>query len=352
MSRDILGIYRGKERSRTGATAHTPDPAKYHDAAAERLEGESAAGATVLNKLPGNHGFSKLRGVIIPRATPLGGSRGHDHLKPAVIHIDPGPYGEGGLRVDLAQVGREEMAAAVEESAARANDLEDMAYNAFAAVAGHAQPAQPGRREEERAPEEERRAPLQMPGTYVVPKASPGGGQQVKRASFTDRQLRERDEEVRRQQQSAPKAYHARQAQASMGSLQAALDGSPPAGPGGVGAEPAGPPTQVTFEIPGGHQFHVLYHDVVRQGMTLVLVYDHNRPFQLVYFPPPMEDDQGEPVCMALLVHARPRSGDKTMLYRVQCPGIQFKFQGREFCVLLIDKEKEMGPEGKDHEQA
>lgn len=336
MGKDILGVYQSKGTGRTSAVAHTPDATKYHDASQVHLEGESAGGASVLSRLPGNHGFRALRGVIIPRSTPLGASRGHDHNSPAVIHIDPGPYDEG-IVVNLSLVDKESMARAVNDAAGQANDVEELAVAAFTAVS-----TRPPARTARRAPpeEEERLPPLQMPGTYVVPKASPGGGQ-VKRARFTDRELRDRDEaeRQRRRDASAPES--------PVRSLHDALDedvrqpGTPP--PAGPAAD--APPRQVTFEIPGGHQFRVLYHDVVRHGITLVLVYDHDRPFQMVYFPPPLEDESGEPVGMAVLVHARPRSGEKSVLYRVTSPGIQFKYRNTEFCLLLIDKEKDLDSE-------
>lgn len=332
MAKDILGVYRGKSTGRTSAQAHTPDATKYHDASQVHLEGESAAGASMLSKLPGNHGFRALRGVVVPRSTPLGGSCGHNPHGSHVIHVDPGPYDEG-IVVDLAKVDKEAMAQAVAQSAEQTNDLEDLAVAAFAAVSEQA----PRRAPRVAIPEEERLPPLQMPGTYVVPKARPGGGQ-VKRACFSERELKDRDETARRQQQAVP--AHARERLAQTPSLQAALDEDQKPGAQAAG-QPESPPRQVTFEIPGGHQFHVLYHDVVRHGITLVLVYDHDRPFQMVYFPPSLEDSQGEPLGMAVLVHARPRSEEKTVLYRVTAPGVQFKYQGKEFCVLLIDKEKE-----------
>jgi hypothetical protein len=337
VSKDILGVYRSKNTGanrKTGAQAHTPDPTKYHDASQERLEGESAAGATVLTKLPGNHGFSKLRGVIIPRSTPLGGSRGHNQHKPQIIHIDPGPYGEGGIVVDLAHLTPESVSEAIRAGAAEAEDIEDIALNAFASLAQASQPRASQR--EAVYEEEDRLPPVQMPDTYVVPKASPGGGQQAKRASFTQRKPAQESSEPRVLSKGGPRGNVSLNAELAVDSGQAPYQ--PP-----VPTYQIAEPVKVTIEIPGGHQFHVAYHDVVREGMTMVLVYDHDRPFQMVYFPPTMDDENGDPLGMALLVHAK-KGEKKSTLFRVHSPGITFKHRSFEFCVLLIEKEKTYEP--------
>ena len=101
---------------------------------------------------------------------------------------------------------------------------------------------------------------------------------------------------------------------------------------------------KVTFELSmAGQQnslgqFPCFYHDVVKEDMTLVLVYDHNHPAQMVWFPPVIEDPQThEPIPIALLVEGN--ESEPQMLYLAYPTGVRFMYRNEEFCLLTVEKE-------------
>src|SRR5205814_1378282 len=100
------------------------------------------------------------------------------------------------------------------------------------------------------------------------------------------------------------------------------------------------PLRKVVFEMPPPFgKFHVQYHDVIRQDMVLVLVYDHSRPLQMAWFPQAIEDpNSGQPAPLAALVAGD--SNEQDMLYLVHPTGLSFTFENKEFNVLTIEKEK------------
>lgn len=195
-------------------------------------------------------------------------------------------------------------------------------------------------------PEEVREAPLQMRGSYVAPKASPGGGQ-IKTASFAKSppaptNSTEDTKDVGIAQKSTAAIAAARSAR----SLHEELAGPNVAVPAGTGSRSM---RKVTFELPMAGQpnsslgqFPCFYHDVIREDMNLVLVYDHSQPSQMVWFPPALEDpNSGEPLGIAVLVHGL--HGEADVLYRAFPTGVRFKYRNEEFCLMTVDKEKVMG---------
>jgi hypothetical protein len=386
----ILGLYKQDAPRRNDLRVGTPDPTKYHDPGAIKLEGGNHM--TMTANMPGNHGFSGLRGVMIPRATAFGGSLGHNPHKAPIIRIDPELIGGDGIVVDLSKVNQKDMENAVmTELQAGYEDPADAMTAAFAHFASR----MPGPRHQQETksamatPQQQssgREAPLQFSGSYVVPKASPGGGQLrpgggvVAPASFRSQPAQEAQPQipvadqtpqqapplapnlmpsmpkqaVQQQQQpyQPPPVTQASFAEAPMDpysappprSLVDAFDEQPT--PQSMRQAPAlaRPLRRVTFEIPRAGQPVGFYHEVIRSGMCLILVYDHSHAGQFIWFPPTLEDEgTKEPIAIAAYVHGNSKEPDT--LYKVQTTPVRFMYRSEEFCVLLIEKEKVMTQE-------
>ena len=341
----ILGVYKSGIPRDNAVKVHTPDPTKYHDPAAVTL---GTTGDAAMAAMMGHtNGYAGWRGTIIPHATELGGSMGHDAQVPVhEVYIDP-ELNNRAICVDMAQFrsddARAALAAASAQARAECRDPKDAAvvtWGQFAGpLVGRADAAQltikQGNAQAAIPREEPRLPPVQLPGVYVVPKASEGGGQvpSPPPASFAN------------QFAGAPAAsFGSAPALDQARSLHAAFaegNGHPPqAAPAAPPPRPERPMRRVTFELPAPvGQLHLQYHDVVRNGITLVLVYDHNRPMQMVWFPP-APPPPAEPEALAALVHGDGKQPD--MLYLVYPTGLSFLYEGREFHVLTIDKEKVM----------
>ncbi len=113
----------------------------------------------------------------------------------------------------------------------------------------------------------------------------------------------------------------------------------------GAAARAHRPMRRVTFELNmAGQQgsmgqFPCLYHDVVREEMNLILVYDHSQPAQMVWFPPVLEDPQTkEPIPIAIMVEGN--AEEPTMIYLAYPTGVRFRYRNEEFCLLTVEKEK------------
>jgi hypothetical protein len=330
MTTPILGIYRRDAFNKT-LRVGTPDPTKYHDAREVRLEGANEA--PVGAKMPPNSKFT-LPGVIIPHAKRGGGSMGWNSEAPMKVFIDPEQTG-GRIQVDIGDLRRNS-----EAFSQLSKDVqnEDDIVEIFARYSNlHVETKQRERPMAEPVMAEVREAPLQMRGSYVAPKATSGGGQ-VKPASFGKKA---QFPEV----QPAPRQALPEMAMNSARSLHEEL-----AGPTiSLGSTTSRTMKKVTFELPmigqqnsSLGQFPCFYHDVIREDVNLVLVYDHSHPSQMVWFPPALEDpNTGEPLGIAVLVHGS--MGEADVLYRAFPTGVRFKYRNEEFCLLTVDKEKQMG---------
>jgi hypothetical protein len=145
---------------------------RYHDPGSAYSE---ITGRSVASLLPGGPG---VRGVIVPRATWWGGSRGFDPHQPRLMNIDPDIKGQASV-VDLSQFSKEAVAAAYELAWQQVGDYGDprlVASQAYRNLAIDTEPVGMGP-DSRRSPVEARQAPLMGLDTYVVPKAAPGGGQ-------------------------------------------------------------------------------------------------------------------------------------------------------------------------------
>jgi hypothetical protein len=100
---------------------------------------------------------------------------------------------------------------------------------------------------------------------------------------------------------------------------------------------------KVLFELPApAGVLHTYYHDVVRTHELLILVYDHNQATQHVWFPSsPACDEDGRlppPVQLGVLVYDA--DGHEDTGFIAYATGGRFTYQGVEFCLLSIEKEK------------
>lgn len=335
----VLGIYRRDAFNKT-LRVGTPDPTKYHDARSVRLEG--AQEAPVGAKMPVNEKFS-LPGVVIPHAKREGGSMGWNSEAPMTVFIDPEQTG-GQIQVDIGDIRRNPgaMVAAIKDAFSKHTDHEDAIVEAFAQFS---KPFTADSKQRERpmakpAMQEVREAPLQMRGSYVAPKALPGGGQ-LRSASFGKKPEIQEFDTNHVVAQKADEAAIA--ASRSARSLHEELAGPTVS----LGSTTSRPMHKVTFELPNHKgdslgQFSCFYHDVIRDDANLVLVYDHSHPSQMIWFPPSLEHpDTGEPLAIAVLVHGLHRESDT--LYLAYPTGVKFKYRNEEFCLLTVDKTKEMG---------
>jgi hypothetical protein len=359
--KSILGVYKSGIPKDDAVIVHTPDPSKYHDPSSLAL---GTTGDHVMAAIVGrSHGYAGWRGTIIPHATELGGSMGHNaHVPVREVYIDP-ELNNRSIVVDMSQFSGDSMkaamAAASSEARAMLHDPKDAAvvtWGQFARRPGeHTETPteltiKQGDAQASRMFEEQRQPPLQMPGVYVVPKASPGGGQVVPTqrtqlppaAAFT-RPRPQSDQSVPQVLSpppvEAPPIQATPQLAADVRSLHDAFGGDdrPMTQPSSTFK----PLRRVVFELPAPFgQFQVQYHDVIRQDMLLVLVYDHSRPMQMVWFPPSLEGSSGEPAAIATLVVGDHNEQD--MLYLVYPTGLKFMYEGKEFVILTIDKEKPM----------
>jgi hypothetical protein len=143
---------------------------QYQDPSTQFFEGNG--GRSIASLLPG-----RLRGVVVPRASVFGGSRGFDPHKPRLVNIDPDIKGQSCV-VDLSQITKESMEQAFMEAAENPlaqSDIRLLAAQTFHNLAVGYEPVGMG---PSRGPRlQERRAPLGDFGSYVVPRAGLGGGQ-------------------------------------------------------------------------------------------------------------------------------------------------------------------------------
>jgi hypothetical protein len=148
----------------------------YHDASAVGgFEAHALSGRSMASLLPGL-GYG-LRGVVVPRATWWGGSRGFDPHKPRLMNIDPDIDGQASV-VDVSQFSKEVVAQAYELAWQQVGEYGDprlVAAQAYRNMAVGTEPV--GMKAQGNNGYDERLAPLGGLDTYVVPKAAPGGGQ-------------------------------------------------------------------------------------------------------------------------------------------------------------------------------
>lgn len=375
---------------------------QYQDPATQFFEGNG--GRSIASLLPG--GVRGLRGVVIPRATVFGGSRGFDPHKPRLMNIDPDIKGQSCV-VDLSQITKESMEAAFLDAAQNPvaqQDIRLLASQTFHNLAVGYEPVGMG---PSRTPLIDRRPPLGAFSGYVVPRAALGGGQMadepaqeplppeenispsvsprtgptINPAIFQNMaQNKFRTREDPRNMQSntglpPPPVFQTDEngvpITGGLGSDEVALDGyqiqqpqqapmrqkpgfvdQSPQQPRQAKAPPravkiagapvqapqvqrtsqsvGAPETKITFEMQGMGEIEAYYHEVIKNGCVLVLVYDTRFKGGMRYMPPALEQ------LIAL------RVDEQKCVYFVNSTGTKFTHDGREYCILVIDQEQEL----------
>jgi len=96
---------------------------------------------------------------------------------------------------------------------------------------------------------------------------------------------------------------------------------------------PVPDPVWVIFEIEGFGEHRAPYHDVIRNGSNLILVYDTAIPGGQRFFPRAAEHPVGI------------RVGDSSTALMGHTTGIEFTDGSREYCVMLVEQEIEIEDE-------
>jgi len=154
-----------------GAGESQLDPAQYHDPSEELLPLSHATTAAVLPT-----GFAGARGTIIRRSTMGGAPLGFDPNGVSIrVNVDPDIPGQGFV-IDPTRIS-EAMALAVvqEEGVGQASTIEELRYRASNAMQRFAINEKVATVPDSRR--QPRHSPIAMPGVYVVPEATQGGGQ-------------------------------------------------------------------------------------------------------------------------------------------------------------------------------
>jgi hypothetical protein len=358
---------------------------QYQDPSTQFFEGNG--GRSIASLLP-----SGVRGVVIPRATTLGGSRGFDPHKPRLINIDPDIKGQSCV-VDLSKITKESMEEAFLNAAQNpltSSDIRLLASQTFHNLAVGYEPVGMGPANGPRSID--RRAPLGDFG-YVVPQASLGGGQIedtvvqeqpstpqenispsvtprtgpmidpgiLKRAAAQGQKFRMQEDprnmapnaglpvaEPEPEQEYDEPEYVPQQPPVQA-PRQGFVDQSPPTQrtmkparsvkisgppimerPQQAKMTASAPETQVTFEIDGWGSFEAMYHEVIKNDCVLVLVFDNRFKGGGKYFPPSTDK------LMAVKV------ANKDTVYFVHSYGTKFQHDNFEYCMLVIEQDQVM----------
>jgi hypothetical protein len=300
---------------------HTPDPSKHHP----------------LDSVPGFAGKVSQSAYtdLIPRATRDGASRGRNHnIAAKQIIVDPNSDGPGGRLVIDTDKYRQMSGEVAGMLKAALETTDDYNLATLSVLSNFAVDS-----EETESPKESSAVvtpPVESPATQSAVPAmgrpySFGG--QPQPTSPTDRAVRPPDCEPR------PTALASGTGVSLMSELMSPAERRPtPVDRPRPMA--TGPTRKVVIELPTpGRPISMtcFYHDVLRQGDNLVLVYDHDHPGQAVWFPPAMgEGEEVIPVAMEVT----DATGTGSTVYSAYPLDISFKYHRNEFYVLKIELEK------------
>jgi len=334
---------------------------QYHDPATHKME---CSDRSISACLPARGG---LRGLVVPRATAYGGSKGFNAHTPRLINVDPDIKGQSCV-VDLGHIDVDKFNAIFEEVKRDPMLGGDRALIAAQTMHRVAVGYEPVGVSSSPAAAEERTPPVGKFLGYVVPEAAPGGGQRriIKRLPTKaavpvsptvdpSQYLAEKSAEAAKESISPNGAPTTNQnehthfvtqsiaAPVPMVSNTAStptVNGFPHPGPTIFsGTEPhpdsylpAPLPTvplpliKVTFGLEGWDHFEAAYHAVIRNGLLLVLAFDSRFTAGMKFFPPAAKG----------LMSVRVEGG---LMYHVHSTGSRFVHGGYEYCVLVIDSE-------------
>jgi hypothetical protein len=251
-------------------------------------------GTTLARYMPSSVGDKRMRGVVIPHAKPMGGSRAYDPHKPPHrrIHVDPHIEGQSVI-VDLERVTQDIAEEAIQlgqefadKHADEVHGVDQIRLRSSAAfhLIGASQRAHG---DVPPAPNEGGRvitipqgvAPEPAPAVAVGPRA-------VKAASFNGGPPRP---PAQAQAQAPPMPVQPAPAAAPRGGLLDAYrqphthpaEPTAAASPTTVGP----PPVKVTFGVPGFGLHEAYYHDVIVEKQCFTLVYDERYKGGNKYWP-------------------------------------------------------------------
>ncbi len=232
----------------------------------------------------------KRHGVVVPRASENGGSRGYNPHLPVTVLIDPELTG-GQVSINYSLLTKDDVAQAWKE--AEASGTDEVHVHATLLLA-----------ERSRQKELERRAPKKA--APALETAAPASASPASRT------------------EARPIDSRVTEPESTMAKMK-----------------------QVVFELPGPFgTFRAYYTDVARTDDFLVLVHERGSS-QTVWFPPsPSEEDAGEPMKIRAMVYDENDRPDTAFV--VYPTGARFTYKGTEFCLLTIHQERSM--RGGDHD--
>jgi hypothetical protein len=325
------------------------DPTKYYDPSTQYFERN---GGRSLGSLLGDGPV----GVVIPRSTRFGISKGWNPHKPCLVNIDPEISGQSSV-VDLSKLTKEMVNTAIAETE-HIPDPSLAASLAFRKLAIATDPIKlnvpvVGRTDNTQPQAQTRLPPPGFAGCYVVPKATRGGGQepmpaklvnkpnlavpviekqgtdpltpeeayQIENQMLAEVYARQTPVAAKQPVKSPSELFHKKSGQM--------VNSKPGKNPQiQVNADVSAPTELVTYEVEGFGQLTTSYHKVVREDICLVLCYDKNFTTGQKFFPQPNKDKT-----LVVDVTSHPT------VYKVISSGIHFSLDNLEICVLLIIEE-------------
>lgn len=328
----------------SSVVAHTPDPTEYHDPSKMRMDSTDRNMGMQLGGGPG-----RIKATMIPRATKDGGSMGFDPHRPAEVNIVD-LASKTQTPVDFSQLDKDVLAKVVDP-----NISPD--FGTVAAIAFHRiskQQKQAARKYGEdsfskdsynyEAIEEEDEPRLPPVGgfgsAYVVPKSTKGGSQVITKAAKKRGWQQTNTSSLQNNRpkfsvNKVPTQQPARQVVRQEPQQVVYMEEEPVYHQQSY--EPVveevdnTPQYQVHFEVEGIYEMTASYHEVVVEGVTIVLVYD-NRYHGSRFRPQPSTN------------HVYVKILNDNNLYKCYIPGIKYTTgvtesdPGREHVLLFIDE--------------
>lgn len=314
----------------------TPDPTKYHDISSVNFIGSN--GASISNFLPGNHGFAGWRGVVVPRSRPEGGSLGFDCHAPQKCFIDP-ELTNGRIAVDFALLHKDKISEAFAQASVEApSDISDRAVYTYLHMAEASKQASAAKLAPPAADRVLVSRPVGAFGASPKPPAPPS--QELSEAPPvrpSESQPRPEVQQPARVPERAPPLSIVSDVRSPVPARKQSMEHNKQA---------PRPLRKVLVELPKPFgTFTAYYHDVIRTDDLLIFVYDHRESnLQQVWFPPAPDlspDEEGnvpEPSQLGVLVYDKEGQADTGFI--VYPTGARFAYEGLEYCLLSIYKEK------------
>jgi len=320
----------------------------YEDAADAVMPLSGRSVAEVLPRIPG------VRGTVIKSAGEHGAPVGYNPNAVAQkIYVDPDIPGESFVYCP-ANIGKEDLVAAINADETDTTSIEARRFKAANVLKQFAisdEPDQVQYKDAENSAEE-RKAPVDLPGTYVVPESTDGGKQLSTQS--TDKNIvfgkkaapLNETQPVTAEQTVAPKEVRPA-AFSAVASAPAALKQVPeslfrPAASVPVASQNGSyvqpqmrqsqpPEIKVAFEVKGTpFKTEAYYHSVVRNGSNLVLIFDNTAVGYPKMFPQATTEE------IAVFIEGN-SSIYITQVHRNEnLEECRFEYDNNDFCILTI----------------